>query len=310
MGEFLTAAIEAYGHREARWSTLAGVGVSHRMARLSCWRPLARRLSPESDVAGPNGDVLDMTAEEYCRLRNRSAAMAFLQGLGPQPAEAMPEVVSRLHGILAEGSPASGPILNGHPHNRLPHWAETFTSPPPMGKSHVVVAALGLLEFVRLSPLPCRNIEVAALLAAHVPVWNDGPVVALCQEEHWSSDAFTRALAEGLDGDLERWVTYYVRAADSATRTLTTLAEAALLIERRLAALFRRLDMPPRRTAELAAHLLANPVITHRFMEEMRVTPRQFEDMLILMFAAGEALEVAVPGHGFTVATGPLRLLI
>jgi hypothetical protein len=311
LGDFLTAAVASHDDVARAWSVAHGAEDEWRQIRLASWRGLAAVLPKPGEGNGPNGALLELEPNDYRAMWNWNRALAFLQRVGAQPAEALPGVVARLAGILAGNRepPVSAPTLPDEAAEAVRRWADAHVAERGHD-SPVVCSATALLDFVRTGPLPAHNAEIATLLAGVLPSWKGVPMIPLMQAEDVARDAFQHALDDGLEGDVERWVAFYVRSASTAVREMAARASASDPLRATFRRLFARIpELEPELGARIADKIVECPVLTRAFQEEAGIGRALFEQVLIMLFAAEQAAEVAVPGHGFTVVPPVLALL-
>ncbi|MCR6630526.1 MAG: hypothetical protein NVV74_11015 [Magnetospirillum sp.] len=300
--DFLTGMLDGCTQLMERWQRRHRAGQDWQLARLSCWEGLARVL-PEG-MTGPNGPRLDLDAAEYRLMWSESRALHLLEKAGPVAPEAMPALVERLYGVVASRFDPPEAFPDDASRAATVVWAADHAAPAGLPQS-----AMALVDFVQSALLAARNAQVAALLASALPAWAGAPMVHVLPPDGRAEEGFLHALAAACDGEDGAWIAYYLGQARRMLKRMPTLLEGVEAIRGRWIGLFRKAPFDAATADRLASALVALPVITPSFVADTGIASDVLSDALVMLIAADEAVEVDLPGGGFTVLPAPLRLL-
>ncbi|CAA7611788.1 hypothetical protein [Magnetospirillum sp. UT-4] len=287
------------------WRHRRPPGLDARLARLTCWTALARALP--ADLDGPNGPRIDFEPATYRRLWGEARALTLLAASGRPEAGAVPALVERLYAAMA--SRFEPQVAWNHPDARdaVAAWAEHHFAGP---ESDPARAAAAYLDFVRLAPLSWGDEAMAALLAAVLAGPKGAPMLLVLTYAERAEEGYRHALEAGLDGDVAAWMAFYLGQARRVLKRLPALAEGTETLRRRWVDLFARAPIETSAGETLAEVLTALPVITPAFIPDTGTPGEVLRDALIMLVAADDAVELLLPGQGFTVLPRALRLLV
>lgn len=283
------------------WRHRRPPGLDRRLTRLTLWAPLARALPAELD--GPNGPALPLDPAQYRRLWGEARALAALQ---PLTADTIVPTIESLYALMASRFDPPAAFKDDGARAAVAEWAARHLSGPP----GLPQAAMALVDFVALDPLSWGSETMAALLAIALPLAGGAPLLPVLGPADRGEEGYRHALEAALDGDHAAWIAFYLGTARRAWKRLPDLAEATEQLRQRWLRLFTRADFGTEASDQLAEALLALPVITPSFVADTGIDTQVLRDGLVLLFAADDAVEMALPDHGgVTLLPGALRLL-